>query len=139
MKNLLLGAVLITGLSTAGVASTAIVKKPHYRDRTLYVRPKAASDTVAVNAASFEPGISPGGLTTIFGSDLTSVTGIVVADRLPLPTRLANVSVLVDGVPAPIYSIAYANGEDQISFQVPYDTATGPDVHLEVFDGDART
>jgi uncharacterized protein (TIGR03437 family) len=34
--------------------------------------------------------------------------------------------VLVSGIPAPIYGIAYANGQDQISIQVPYEAPTGP-------------
>ncbi len=123
------------------VATSATLSTPHYRDRaSAAVRPRAGNSAVAVNAASFENGISPGGLATIFGSDLTSVSGVVVAPRLPLPTILADVSVLVDGVPAPIYSIAFANGEDQISIQVPYDTRTGPGaVLVEVFDGRDRT
>jgi uncharacterized protein (TIGR03437 family) len=88
-----------------------------------------------VNAASFLPGVSPGGLATIFGQDLTTVNGSVFANRNPLPTSLAGVEVDVNGVPAPIFSVAYANGEDQISFQVPYHTDTGPNaVVIDVFD-----
>jgi uncharacterized protein (TIGR03437 family) len=34
--------------------------------------------------------------------------------------------VIVNGLAAPIFSVAYANGEDQISFQVPYETPVGP-------------
>lgn len=99
----------------------------------------ASGDPVVVNAASFEPGVSPGGLATIFGHDLTSVDGVVVAPRLPLPTVLANVSVIVDGVPAPIYSIAYSDRQDQISFQVPYAALTGPGaVKIQVFDGSVQ-
>jgi len=100
----------------------------------------AGSDPVVVNAASFEPGVSPGCLVTIFGSDLTSVSGVVVAQSTPLPLTLANVSVLVNSVPSPIYSIAYANGQDQISFQVPSATSVGPgSAHVEVLDGDTTT
>lgn len=123
------------------VAISASSKTPYYRAKAMsHVRPRAGGGSVVVNAASFEDGISPGALATVFGSDLTSVNGTIIAPGFPLPTILANVSVMVDGVPAPIYSVAFANGEDQISFQVPYDTRTGPGaVNVEVFDGPNRT
>jgi minor extracellular serine protease Vpr len=59
----------------------------------------------------------------------------VLAQTNPLPTRLAGVEVFISGFPAPIYSIAYANGEDQISIQVPYEAPTGPRAaEIQVFD-----
>jgi minor extracellular serine protease Vpr len=70
--------------------------------------------------------VSPGTLATIFGQNLSDVSGVVLAGGNPLPTQLAGVRVLVNGIPAAIFSIAYANGEDQISFQVPFEVATGP-------------
>lgn len=99
----------------------------YYRPASARVRPRlqALGDVVVVNSASFLPGISPGGLVTIFGHNLTDVSGIVVAGTNPLPTVLSNVSVSINGIFAPIYTIAYANGEDQISLQVPYGTPTG--------------
>lgn len=102
------------------------IEKPHYfptRDaRQAVTTPTAA---VVVNAASFLPGVSPGGLATIFGTNLSDVTGIVSAVTNPFPTVLANVSVAVNGVLAPIFVVAFANGQDQISFQVPFETITG--------------
>jgi minor extracellular serine protease Vpr len=143
-RTLVWGVLLITPVSGSADLETPHdrdSKTPHYRDKAVpRVRPHADVGSVVVNAASFENGVSPGALATIFGSDLTSVTGTVIAQTFPLPTILADVSVLVDGVAAPIYSIAFANGEDQISFQVPYDTHTGPGaVQVEVFDGRDRT
>ncbi len=87
---------------------------------------KQVGNAVIVNAASYLPGISPGGLVTIFGQNLSSVNDIEVPGTDPLPTTFAGVSVLINGIYAPIFSVAYANGEDQISVQVPYETATGP-------------
>lgn len=86
--------------------------------------PRQSGAVDVVNAASFLPGISPGGLATVFGENLTDVSGVVVANTNPLPARLAGVEVDVNGVPAPIFSIAHTNGEDQISLQVPYGTDT---------------
>jgi uncharacterized protein (TIGR03437 family) len=63
------------------------------------------------------------------------VSGTVLADSNPLPTNLAGVNVMVSGFPAPIYGIAYADGEDQISIQVPYEAPTGPGAaEIQVFD-----
>ena len=105
----------------------AVNKVPYYRTRgPAAVTPKQSGSVSIVNAASFEAGISPGGLATIFGQDLTTVNGTVLANQNPLPTQLAGVQVFVSGIPAPIFAIAYANGQDQISIQVPYDAPTGP-------------
>lgn len=95
------------------------------KEHALKTRPRDSSGRVVVNAASYLLGISPGGLATIFGENLTTVNGVVVAGVDPLPGVLSRVSVFVNGAPALIFSIAYAGGEDQISFQAPYDTATG--------------
>ena len=102
--------------------------------RTL--KPHTTTGNVAVvNAASFLPGISPGALVTIFGHNLSDISGVVVANTDPLPYELANVSVLINGINAPLFSVAYNGTEDQISVQVPYRTATGPGAALvEVFD-----
>src|ERR1051326_3176998 len=107
----------------------------YYRQRNSTKKTPRQAGVDVVNAASFLPGISPGGLSTIFGQNLTDVNGSVLANTNPLPTRLAGVEVDVNGVPAPIFSVAFANGEDQISFQVPYDTDTGPDAAtIDVYD-----
>jgi minor extracellular serine protease Vpr len=112
-------------VAKATVRSTA--HRKYFRPPSARVRPRQDSGDVAVvNSASFLPGVSPGALVTIFGNNLTDVTGLIVASTDPLPTVLSNVSVSINGVFAPIYTIAYANGEDQISVQVPYETPTGP-------------
>lgn len=110
---------------------------PFYRVRqgANRIKPKASNGPIVVNAASFEPGVSPGGLVTVFGQDLSDVNGTVVADSNPWPTVLGGVSVDVNGVPAALFSVAYANGQDQISFQVPWETPTGPGAAVvEVYD-----
>ena len=122
---------ILTAVSVTGFAETS--KKTAYfrpkgaqqKAQALKTRPRDSSGPVVVNAASYLPGISPGGLATIFGENLTTVNGVVVAGVDPLPTVLSGVSVFVSGVRAPIFSIAYSGGEDQISFQVPYETPTG--------------
>jgi minor extracellular serine protease Vpr len=109
--------------------------RPHSSRRVNAAKPHDTGNAVVVNAASYEPGVGPGALATIFGDNLTMVSGIVLADANPLPTHLAGVDVLVSGFSAPIYGIAYANGEDQISIQVPYEAATGPGAaEIQVYD-----
>jgi minor extracellular serine protease Vpr len=126
-------AILATCVATsfAGESSVRLQKtrffRPHYNARKASAaKPRASGGAVIVNAASYESGISPGGLATIFGDNLTTVTGIVYAYANPLPDELAGVQVFVSGIPAPIYGIAYADGQDQISIQVPYAAPTGP-------------
>jgi minor extracellular serine protease Vpr len=109
--------------------------RPHSTRHVSPAKPHDTGDAVIVNAASYESGISPGALATIFGDNLTMVSGTVLAESNPLPTNLAGVNVMVSGFPAPIYGIAYADGEDQISIQVPYEAPTGPGAaEIQVFD-----
>jgi uncharacterized protein (TIGR03437 family) len=123
---------------TAATAKTA-ASAPH---RTRFYpkrerQPKASNPpgVSVVNAASFLPGISPGSLASIFGADISGVTGIVVANPNPLPTELAGVEVLVNGISAPLFVVANTNGQTQINFQVPWETDTGPAAaDIEVLD-----
>ncbi|HSB18003.1 MAG TPA: SBBP repeat-containing protein [Bryobacteraceae bacterium] len=74
------------------------------------------------NAASFATGLPPpGGLATIFCSNLIGIRGVVRATSFPLPHELAGVSVFVSGFPAPLLAVADVNGRQQINFQVPYE------------------
>src|SRR5260370_1368782 len=134
-----LASTIVTGQVTPVKGSAPEVqraKKRFFRDRNAAPRPKDIGQGIdVVNAASFLPGVSPGGLATAFGTNLTDVTGVVQANSNPFPTILANVSVTVNGVYAPIFSIAYANGLDQISFAVPWSTDTGSGAaYVKVYD-----
>jgi uncharacterized protein (TIGR03437 family) len=70
------------------------------------------------NAASFRPGIPPGGsIGTIFCTGI-NVKGTVSAPKVPLPTTLAGVTVTVNGTPAPLFAVADLGSYQQINFQV---------------------
>lgn len=128
---------LIVSVGGCGVLHAATPRGvPFYRPRgEVAAKPRQGQGPVVVNAASFLPGVSPGALATVFGENLSDVTGTVVGGSNPLPTVLAGVSVTVNGFPAGVFSVAYANGEDQISFQVPWETPTGPAAaDIQVFD-----
>jgi len=85
------------------------------------------------NAATFQPGIVPGGLATLFGTNITNVQGVLTANSFPLPTILGGSQVFVNTctipadalyclpapVAAPILAVANVNGQQQINFQVP--------------------
>jgi uncharacterized protein (TIGR03437 family) len=76
------------------------------------------------NAASYNPGLPrAGGLATLFVQGL-NVSGTVRGTGSPLPTELAGVSILVEGVAAPMLAVADipGSGVQQINFQVPFET-----------------
>lgn len=76
-----------------------------------------------VNAASYQPGLVPGSIASIFGSGLTSITGVMTASSFPIPTTLANTSVTLDNIKAPILAVANVSGQEQINIQVPFELA----------------
>ncbi len=100
--------------------------------------PPAVGERGFVNGASFVPGWTPGSLGSIFGTNLMqSVDSVVAADAAPFPTRLRNVSVLVNETPAPILSMANVNGREQINIQVPFSTpAPADDIVVKIDNND---
>jgi len=79
----------------------------------------AASIAGVVNGASFNSAVAPGSLLSIFGSNLSKAT--VTAQQIPLPVSMADTSVLINGVRAPLLYVS----PGQINAQVPSQTATG--------------
>jgi uncharacterized protein (TIGR03437 family) len=73
------------------------------------------------NAASFQPGMVAGSLATVFVWGVLDDDGVLAADRIPLPFSLGDVSLTVDGIPAPILAVANRNGVEQVNFQVPWE------------------
>jgi uncharacterized protein (TIGR03437 family) len=77
-----------------------------------------------VSAASFAPGLTPGGLATLFGTGLTfGVNGVLRAPGFPMPANIQGTMVYVNGVAAPLKSVADVDGKEQINFQVPMELA----------------
>ncbi len=76
-----------------------------------------------VNAASLAPGLVAGSLATVFAAGVRDDPGI--ASALPLTTLLDGVSVMVNGVAAPILAVSNMNGVEKVTFQVPFE-ASGP-------------
>jgi uncharacterized protein (TIGR03437 family) len=70
--------------------------------------------------AGYLPGITrPGGISIIFCTGLTGVSGVQQAAGFPLPTEIAGVRVMVNGLVAPLFAVADLGSYQQINFQVP--------------------
>ena len=96
--------------------------------------------SIAVNSASFEPGLpEPGSLATVFCTGIRTVSGIVVAPTfLPLPQQLSGVSILInDSSVAPILAVADLGDRQQINFQVPHERLLAQKSRLQVMTRDS--
>ena len=78
-----------------------------------------SADSV-VNAASGVPGLVAGSLVTIYAAGLRDSAGVTEAPSLPLPTSLDDVSVTIDGRPAPLLAVASSASGEQVNLQVPF-------------------
>jgi uncharacterized protein (TIGR03437 family) len=67
-----------------------------------------------VSAADLSPAVAPGGLVTIFGSQLSPVN--LATKELPLPTALADSCLTVNGLPLPLIFTS----PTQINAQLPF-------------------
>ena len=79
------------------------------------------ADAVAVNAATYQPGmpVSPSAISSLFGK--FTAAGTASASQFPLPRKLADTEVLLSGKAVPLY---YASNS-QVNFQVPAFQAPG--------------
>ena len=92
----------------------------------------AASNVVVVNGASYETPVAPGSIASLFGANLTTQT--LGATTLPLPTLLAEVTVKINGKPAPLFDAS----STQLNLQIPGATTTGT-ATVEVFSSSDAT
>ena len=73
------------------------------------------------NGASFQTGIAPGGIVTIFGTNLGAAAGqTLIAPGSPWPSQLGSTSVTMNGITAPMYYVLNSNGSEQLSVQAPW-------------------
>lgn len=68
-----------------------------------------------VNAADLSANIAPGGLITLFGTELSPVN--LASAEMPLPTALANSCLTVNGLPMPILFVS----PTQVNAQMPFE------------------
>jgi uncharacterized protein (TIGR03437 family) len=83
---------------------------------------------VSVSAATFLTGapLAPGMLASLFGADLAGQTA--AAARMPLPTTLGGVQVLVEEIPVPLLYVS----PSQINYQVPGGLEPGAAARVQV-------
>jgi len=104
-----------SGISQLTIASQAAPAV----NLTLTAGSAAPVVTSVVNAASFESGVSPGALETLYGANLAG--GRTAQAAYPWPTTLAGVRVLLGATPLPLL---YAS-DGQINFYVPQGAPAG--------------
>lgn len=95
------------------VASDGSNLRAVYAPRSLNQRGVAGWDALAP--------LSPGALFSAYGANLTTDT-LAAATGFPLPQSLAGVSLLVNGIPAPLLSVS----PWQVNAQLPPETPQGP-------------
>ncbi len=79
----------------------------------------APAITALTDAASFQQAFAPGGILTIWGSQLSSTTQ--QAQTVPLPLVMSGVEVLINGIAAPLYYVS----SNLVNVQIPYDVPPG--------------
>ena len=72
--------------------------------------------TRVVNSADQTSPVAPGGLITVFGTNLSPVN--IATSEIPLPTALANSCLVVNGVPMPIIFVSNTTINAQLPFNV---------------------
>jgi uncharacterized protein (TIGR03437 family) len=127
-----------TGLAgpatVAGLPAAAAPFAPvQYKPATVTIRQDAlpaatetwvmlpAADTAAVNAATFQDGapVAPGSIVSLFGSFPNSATA--AAPSYPLPPKLGETELMVDGRAAPLFFVS----PGQVNAQIPFAIAPG--------------
>jgi len=86
-----------------------------------------------VNAADLSGGIAPGGLITVFGSQLSPVN--LATSEIPLPTALADSCLTVNGLPVPILFVS----PNQLNEQMPFETVCNVSMILRTPGGSSDT
>ncbi|HWQ31812.1 MAG TPA: DUF5666 domain-containing protein [Blastocatellia bacterium] len=101
---------------------------------TIEVKPASTfmsfAPLASVSAGSYQADNGSESIIASFGSNLSATTQ--VATKLPLPTTLGGVSVLVDGKPAGLFFVS----PTQINYLVPPETASG-DAQVTVMNGNS--
>jgi uncharacterized protein (TIGR03437 family) len=90
------------------------------------------------NSADFQPGLpQKGSLASLFVTGLQGGSGIITNSTRPLSNYLNGISVWINFLPAPILSIAFSSGYQQINVQFPWEGQRDP-LYVEVFQNGMR-
>lgn len=119
---------------TAGATAGPVVVTASVGNLTtafnLTVRPPGPSVSASdiLTAAGFQVGVSPGSIAYIRVRGIApNLRGSTTANTVvgPLPLKLADVEVLFNNIPAPIYAVSNVNGEESVVVQVPFEVNPG--------------
>jgi uncharacterized protein (TIGR03437 family) len=126
------GQILVTSPSAASQFQTITVR---LTVQTAGEAPPQVSTGGVLNAASYalQTPVAPGTLVSIFGSNFTDSTSVLVATSFPWPTQLGGASVTIGGQPVPIYVVTAG----QINAMLPYSLAVNTSLPLVVTRGNA--
>lgn len=110
------------------------------REGVITIYGKSLPSVVSVDASSYARASSPGQIEAAFGTGFPADTNVTLsAASTPLPTKLSNVSVRVNGILAPLFFVGVGGGQGagafQINYQVPYQTQSGL-AKIEVLNND---
>ncbi len=112
------GGQAFVAIGTEGLFSLVVgMQAPPFSGPGVYLNPIGVN-----NAASFQPAtasIAPGELLALYGTNLSS-TKMSVPGGQAFQTLLGGVSVSIDGLPCPIYSVS----STQLAVMVPYELAS---------------
>ncbi|MCC7499950.1 MAG: hypothetical protein IT160_20390 [Bryobacterales bacterium] len=122
----------VTAGSTAGpiviTAATGTLQAVSFTLTAIPPGPVFSAGDV-VNYASNQPGVTPGGIARITGTNLAAgLNGSVVANNGmpgPWPYTLNGVTVRFGAYQAPVYAVSNVNGVQSVVVQVPFELAVG--------------
>jgi uncharacterized protein (TIGR03437 family) len=99
---------------------------------------KTAPGSTTVDAASYVRAATPGQMVAAFGVGFPNGLNVsAIAGTTPLPTKLGNISVRVNGTLAPLFFVwVQGAGAFQINYQLPYQTQPGL-AYVEVLNNDS--
>jgi uncharacterized protein (TIGR03437 family) len=117
------GAIQTTNHSTNN-GSNAFVAKLNLG--AIVLTPPSVPSNGVTEGAGFVARISAGGIGSIFGTNLATVT--TTASSLPLPTILSGTTVTMDGIAVPLFYVS----PGQINFQVPWQLLSSSTATLTV-------
>jgi uncharacterized protein (TIGR03437 family) len=97
--------------------------------------PNFASNSIT-NAATFEAGVVPGGLASLFGAGLFE--GIIGTENAGANISFRGTTVRIGGLPAPLLNLS-AGPPEQINLQVPFGLTPNQTTVVEVENNGSRT
>lgn len=99
-------------------------------------RTPAFESRAAVNAATFEGGLVPGSIATLFGTGL--MEGVIGTEFAGGSTSFGGTQVRIGGIPAPLLTLS-ATPQEQINLQVPFELSAGQTTTIEVENNGSRS